>query len=199
MEFWDAIHLAALRDVYFAKTDREGGDPLYVYRKIFRWYSKNFYTPLHLVQELPLEDVLRAWYEQTFEDMEDKDLEAEVRKAALSDEELRLQEMGESADAAADLDLMREAEEENAAYERAALAKRIEDVVRPVQEQLQQMVPIRPIRDVEIVPARPPNIRSTIPPDIKMTFVPEDDDSFEKALEGDAFDLLAAPKKKGQS
>lgn len=189
MEFWDAIHFAALRDVYFARKGRDGGDPLYTYRKIFRWYSRTFSTPLHQVEELPLEDVLRAWYEETLEDLDEKDLDEKVREAALSPEERQRRERVEDAYAAEEYDAVREAEAENAAAERALLAKKVEDVIRPIQQDLHAMRISR--KDVDLVPES----KVVALPDIKMTFVDDDDDSFERQLEGDSFGLLAPPAK----
>jgi hypothetical protein len=189
VEFWDAIHLAALRDVYFARKDRDGGDPLYTYRKIFRWYSRTFSTPLHQVEELPLEDVLRAWYEETLEDLDEKDLEDKVREAALPAEERLRRARVEDAFAAEEYDALREAEAENAAAERALLAKKVEDVVRPIQQDLRALRMSK--KDVDLVPES----KVVVPPDIKMTFVDDDDDSFERQLEGDSFGLLDPPSK----
>ena len=39
-------------------------------RKIRRWYSKNFYTPLHEVLKLPWLFILRNYYESMIEDLE---------------------------------------------------------------------------------------------------------------------------------
>lgn len=33
------------------------------FRKLFRWYSKEFYTPLHIVETLPIFDILQHYYE----------------------------------------------------------------------------------------------------------------------------------------
>ncbi len=46
------------------------------YRRIFRWYSKTFATPLHEVAALPLYDVLLAYYEDRYELLDEKEREA---------------------------------------------------------------------------------------------------------------------------
>lgn len=39
-------------------------------RGIFEWYSKTFATPLHLVGDLPLDDILIAFYREYYRSME---------------------------------------------------------------------------------------------------------------------------------
>jgi hypothetical protein len=46
-------------------------DADYRLRYINRWYSKTFHTPLHVVDDLPTEDVLIHFYECQFEDLEE--------------------------------------------------------------------------------------------------------------------------------
>lgn len=41
-------------------------DDSYQLREIFRWYSKEYTTPLHIVEELPLEDVLTCYFEDRY-------------------------------------------------------------------------------------------------------------------------------------
>lgn len=58
----DAIRLAALRSV-FVKDDE------YELRRIYRWYSKTFATPLHEVPDLDLVHVLRTYWETIYENL----------------------------------------------------------------------------------------------------------------------------------
>lgn len=39
----------------------------FVYRRICRWYSKEFSTPLHMVEGMPTETVLRHYFENWFD------------------------------------------------------------------------------------------------------------------------------------
>lgn len=41
-------------------------------RRAFRYYSKKFATPLHLVPQVPLDDVLTAFFEDVFGDMDEE-------------------------------------------------------------------------------------------------------------------------------
>lgn len=66
----DSIQILALKAV--REEDAE-----YRLRFIYRWYSETFNTPLHVVEDLPTEDVLRHFFERRFEEIpEDKLLEA---------------------------------------------------------------------------------------------------------------------------
>lgn len=57
------------------------------FRKIFREYSREFHTPLHEVADLPLEDVLTAYFESKFEDMDPSLLHNELVAITTSEEE----------------------------------------------------------------------------------------------------------------
>jgi hypothetical protein len=50
-----------------------------VYRRIARWYSRNFNTPLHEVEELPICEVLLHYFEERFSMMKSEDVE-DLRK-----------------------------------------------------------------------------------------------------------------------
>ncbi len=43
-------------------------DPEYFLRRVFRWYSREFHTPLHEVERLPIDDVFQHYYECRWED-----------------------------------------------------------------------------------------------------------------------------------
>ena len=51
-----------------------GKDPSYVYRKICRWFSREFHTPLPQVIKLPVEFVLQNYYEYQFESLQEEEL-----------------------------------------------------------------------------------------------------------------------------
>jgi len=68
----ESIQIQALLDVM-------EGDFLYHYRRICRWFSTTFHTPLAEVDSLPMEYVLQQFFENRFEDMS----KAERKKLAL--------------------------------------------------------------------------------------------------------------------
>ena len=74
MDAYRAIKLIALRDVLKERT------PESMWRKICRFYSKTFHTPLHLVETLPKLDVAQAYFEEAYDNMEEKDLQNELHE-----------------------------------------------------------------------------------------------------------------------
>lgn len=87
MDFFKAIKVKAFRDVLFSNSDKHPPNPDYNLRFIFRWYSKTFHTPLHEVDALPLEGVIRAFFEEKYEGMDEDDREEEIRALTESEEE----------------------------------------------------------------------------------------------------------------
>ena len=100
MDVYTAIRLNALSAVL------SGDEQEYVFRYIFRWYSKTFATPLHLVEELPIEDVLTAYYETKYEDMKEPELDMEKASLLETDEEKTARLRKEDEDRAIEADIM---------------------------------------------------------------------------------------------
>jgi hypothetical protein len=73
MDTLEAIQLEAMRAVLEE-------DPEYLLRRIFRWYSTTYHTPLHQVEELPIEYVLQHFFEVNIEAMP----KAQRKKLALT-------------------------------------------------------------------------------------------------------------------
>lgn len=70
----EAIQILALLSV-------EAPDKEAHFRKICRWYSREFYTPLHIViNELPFEEILQHYYEHTFSTLYDSQNEQTKEK-----------------------------------------------------------------------------------------------------------------------
>jgi primosomal protein N' len=58
--------------------------PEYALRRIFRAYSERFHTPLHMVDDIPLVDVLTHYYETVFEQMSEGDEAAQTELEELT-------------------------------------------------------------------------------------------------------------------
>ena len=58
----EAIKIRALGDVM-------EGDFYYHYRRICRWFSSRFHTPLDVVEKMPVEYVLQHFFEDNYENM----------------------------------------------------------------------------------------------------------------------------------
>jgi hypothetical protein len=82
-DLYDSVQVTALAAVV------KGTDPNYVLRRIFRWYSEKFHTPLHRVEDLPVHDVLQNYYEAQYEAMLDAnkfaELDEERRRLMMTD------------------------------------------------------------------------------------------------------------------
>jgi hypothetical protein len=104
MDRYEAARLMALHAVVsHKKRQNDLVDLEYPMRKIFRWYSRTFFTPLHVVDTLPLDDVLQAYWEVQYEEMADEptgeeDLAAEVARLTEDDDSLRQRQRQEDAE-----------------------------------------------------------------------------------------------------
>jgi hypothetical protein len=158
-----------------------------MYRRIFRWYSKAFSTPLHEVDALPLDDVLLAYWEERFEEMEDKDLE-EIRGDVTEEpEELRQRQLDEDL---AEVDIFEMSQEEIT----AAVKKASQTLVDSVAGLKQKMSDANPLSDRGAPELVPRNALPTLPPDIHMTFLSDDEDMDDGDF--DTLGILNEPKRK---
>jgi hypothetical protein len=112
MEFYEAVRLNALHAVHNKDDD-------YYLRFIFRWYSKTFHTPLHMVDDLPLIDVITAYYEEMYEKMDEDALIQEKYKSSMTPEEWA--------------EKLRKEEEEDLAFMETMMSKqKVENVKTPL-------------------------------------------------------------------
>lgn len=148
MDVYTALRLQALRAV--KKPDSEAH-----IRHIHRWYSKNFHTPLHEVAELDPHDVLTAYYESTFEEMEPEERDRELAELLKTPEE-RAEEA------------RRHDREEAELY----IFSRIVEEERKRKEATKKMADVKP--------EPPPKEPEPLPPNIEIKFV--DDDIMEELL-----------------
>ncbi len=91
-------------------------------RKIFRWYSETFATPLHLVDELPVEDVMQHYYEHNYLQMSEDDLQRELHDLTATPAEAAATAAQANMDALGTFETQREVEQDDtieAAYARA--------------------------------------------------------------------------------
>lgn len=139
---------------------------LYHYRRICRWYSQRFYTSLPVVEELPEEQVLQAFFESQFEDM----TKTARRKLALqmteTDEETLARK--EKENYTSDDAFMERLEKETKKENKKALKKLAEQAKEAAAK-------MAALADVEI--AKPPE-----PPDISMNFAVDGNLSDEESI-----------------
>lgn len=183
----EAIRLIALRDVYFTRAGL-ADEHFYNQRQIFRWYSHYFHTPLHIVETIPQIDVLRAYWEQHFEDLDDDQLEDSVRQAVMTDEDHR------HADDLEDMEKVDHfvAKRKEQVAKDAEMKKRVEAMKagRPMPRSGNR--PLRP-KEVDLVPnPELPKLINRLPTNISMKFSDEEMD-FDPDM--DSLGLLKKPKK----
>lgn len=122
---FDSIRLIALRDA-LAPEEKKSID--YRLRYIMRWYSKTFHTPLHQVYDLPVEELLRVYFEEKYDAMEPSELFEELNKIFASPEKEQAEQ-----DA-------READDEAFFQEVLAEARQLEE--EQIKKKEQQVVPL---------------------------------------------------------
>jgi hypothetical protein len=79
------------------------------WRRVARAYSKKFHTPLHMVDELPDEVVLQAFYEDMYSEMDPKERDAEVEALLETDEQRKERATKKDADLASVSSLLEDA------------------------------------------------------------------------------------------
>jgi hypothetical protein len=161
-------------------------------REIQRWYSRTYHTPLHVVmagQEVPLEDVLQAFYEDKYGEMR---AEAEQDNSLIQE----IQDLTETREARQERLRAEDIEE----VDQYAFGKLIEEQERnrpkKVAPKLEDLVPHQaatfggrrtlPAPDLPVVDA------AAVPPEIHMVFVSEE----EMAAELEGFGGMTQPEKK---
>lgn len=158
-------------------------------RHIFRWYSRTFHTPLHQVEELPIEDVLQAFYEDRYEDMEEEERKKEIAELleTPAERQERLRAKDEERYEAYEFSRFSEEEER-----KKVEAKRLADL-KP--EGAKAMLQHREAPETTLPRSPPPTPMKELkelPPDIEMKFVT--DEEFEASLEGQSLPLAKKPQ-----
>jgi len=88
MDFYESLQLKAM--LACLKPTRESW-----FGYVMRWYSKTFFTPLHQVQDLPMDEVLLAYYSETFEQMEEAERQDYLERLTQDPEEREKQDEAE--------------------------------------------------------------------------------------------------------
>jgi hypothetical protein len=167
---YEALKLLALRAVM--KPDEAAH-----YRNICRWYSTTFHTPLHTVEELPEEDVLTAYYEATFEEMQDQERQEQLTKLLETEEERVQRQRAKDVEAAEAFEFARMLAAE--AKREEAKAK-IAEVKAPPKAP--SMLSARDRAEGRLPESTPKPAFEKLEPDVSIKFV--DAEEFEKELEG---------------
>lgn len=172
MDRFKALRLQALQAVL--DPDNEAN-----LRHIFRWYSKTFHTPLHIVSTLDEDDVLIAFYEASFEEMSEDDREKEKFELLETDEQrkARLRALDASRMESFEFARFTAAEEKAKKVAEIDPAKVENPLTSPAfKAATKSLAPASALPKVDAEKA------PKMEPDIEMKFVSADD--FERELEG---------------
>lgn len=164
----DAIRSIALRS--FIDPDGEAS-----LRRIFRWYSKNFSTPLAEVENLDLEHVLLNYFEAIYEEMEPPEIEAAIAEVLESEEERKARQQVQKRIEASDDEFLKAAAEE---------------AQKEAQKEKEKLENAKKLASTPSLPEPPPEIEEL--PDISVKF----DDNLDNWGDEDPLGIPARPPKK---
>lgn len=151
----------------------ESPDGEYFIRRICRWYSQTFSTPLHFVEsEIPIEDVLIHYFEWKYERMEDEERDIEVDELMLTPDQREAKKKKTEAEDDAFLDMVK-GEAAAASRKNPGLARL--NLPRSAEERAMEL-PLIPVMGTnqplnESALANKPTALGQLPPEIKMEFV----------------------------
>lgn len=175
MDLYRAIRLLAMRSaIKPSQAD--------LVDRIYRWYSRTYFTPLEQAYEIPQEEVLRIYFEDRYLEMRESELEQE--KADLleteEDRQARILKEEEEAYEADQFAQMVAKEEQERASSQAAPTE-----LKSVHTQGSPFAPAPPKNEALLgstnKEAELPAI-AAIPPNITMTFI--DEEELQKEIEG---------------
>lgn len=173
MHHYEAIKAKAMLAVL--KPDMD-----YFLRRIYRWYSKTFHTPLDQCFDLPIEFILQEYFEEHFEDLEEEEREAQIEDLLETPEQRKERRSKEDIDVASENDLMEMSRRQN--------EEKLEDKAKGAAKPgLKPKLPeqINKLSDTikQVADSIKEEMR-TDPPDIDMKF--EDDETFDRLLNADS-------------
>ena len=158
----EKLDLKALKILCMHGVVHEPGE--YSLRYIFRWYSREFSTPLTEVEDIPLEDVMRHYFESRYEDLEEEDREKEIERLLMPEEKLARLRKAEDAEDVDAFEFGRDSEEA------APLpAPVVEGPTDPITARLER------IREA-VAETKPPTHEPFLEEGIHMTFDDFDED-----------------------
>ena len=173
------IELIVLRDVYLHRRKQyEKVSPDFDLRRVFREYSKLFHTPLHLVQALPIDDVMEAYLTEVFESYKDEELAIEVAKVVRTPEDL---ERAQREEDAGEVWAYKTGQDETRAQ---AAVRKLEDVVKSFKRTAHGA--LKKGGETELVNGPTKKIQEGI----RMVFEPPGDDEEDEGL-----GIMSLPKK----
>lgn len=162
IENLNPLRIQALRGVW--KPDHDS-----TLRRVFRWYSEKFHTPLHEVPDLPLEDILLNWFEVHYEQMEPEEKHNLGLELLETPEERRKRESDDKNSEESFIRLTQQM------AERQRASKQLKTQVAEVKAALDKIVPqkAKPNKETSLPSPKPANEEEIT---ISYTDKPFDDD-----------------------
>lgn len=165
MNHFEALKLNALKAILKPDSD-------YFIRKVYRWYSKTFHTPLLEAIDIPFEEVLVHYFECRYEDMDEEEREEELRLALMTEEQKKEQQEADEAERLSEYQFLKMSEEIN--KKKAATSK--------LPEQVSKLTEIID-KTSEAIKNEMTSDPEELPPEIDMNF---DQESFDRLINGDS-------------
>lgn len=177
MDPYEAIKIAALRVALKPDTD-------YFIRKVSRWFSTTYHTPISQVYDMPIEEILQAFFEAKYDAMDEEQLKIELESVIETEEQRKERLLAEDFDKVTEYELFQMSENQN---KNKGGSRKMSDVGvtkdKAINNKLHELTKtLKNVadtikKDMETDPA-------TLPPDIEMSF--ESDESFSKMLDMDS-------------
>lgn len=187
MDIYSAAQVLAIKATIDNDSDHER-------RRIMRWYSEKYHTPLHDVWDLPIEFVLQAYYEDTYDSMEKEELRRNlvVLTETLEQKKKRLKEEEEYVDpeVAADEEFAKLIEEEEKAKTEAGLRPGIVPEMPTIPAP--QKISWKPSQEAE---SELPSPVYKLPTTQELFSINEEEDSLAGLPKGSDWSLLTPSKK----
>lgn len=178
MDYYKHLKILALKSV--VEPDEE-----YELRRIFRWYSKTFATPLHIVEEFSLEHVLTNYFESQFEEKKEEEIFQIIQDLTEKDEDRRKKEMAEEKQAVEDFEFLRMVEKEAKDRPPKTAKETLKDVVTASKKLTNAFNSIKTSDEADLPPAK------EIPSDVSISF----SDDLEEEINKHDLSLFDKPKR----
>ncbi len=179
MNIYEALKKLALKAVI-------APDEAYEMRRIFRWYSRTFHTPLEEVEEIPIQKVLVHYFESEFENANEEQIEKFIRDMCESKEDKYKREMEEERLVVEDWLFLKSVEKTT--KKPTNKENKLEDVVKATDRVTKAITSILKPRDKD---ATLPDDDTSLPPDVSISF----SDDLDKDIEELDWSLFNKPKK----
>lgn len=172
MDNYKAIKTSSLKNVL--KPNFE-----YHIRKLYRWYSKQFHTPLQECFDIPVEIVLMHFFEEKYEAMNEEELQEEVHSLLETEDQRKERIEQEEQDKVAEYEMFRLAAQHNKKIEGKKKKLSETDLPASISKLTQKLNDVSEILKQDMA-EDPPEL-----PEIDIKFSETNDDEFQSLIDKD--------------